>query len=339
MNHKHYLAPLFFSFLLCSAVKAQNCDPWIVKAYQEIFKRTPTAQECNIKNYNNGSWNNYCELVNYIVAYKRAGDPWIFKAYCEMYNRVPGTTEQSIYNYNNGSWNSYDQLKGYISSYQKSLEKEKTERIQASYLLAFGRKATQSELNYWLSQPDKSIAEHLANHRRFANSDKSTKKALIIKSYKDIIGREPTSGEIDYWMGRDVLYVDLTKNHVQWLNGNPAEYENVIKRSYQTVLNRQPDASEINYWKTQGTLSYVVLVSCHEEWKKANGQTAKKTSGSNTISSNSSSLQTYPISDKVANEVRLAAGINNNGGNVIAAGGGNVIAAGGGNVVAAGGLN
>jgi len=338
---------LFSTLLLISfTAKAQNCDPWIQKAYLEIFKRNPTTQECNIKNYNNGSWNSYCELVSYVAAYKRAGDPWIFKAYCELYNRVPSTSESNIYNYNNGSWHSYDQLKAYISNFQKGMVKERTERIQASYLLAFGRKATQSEVNYWLGQPDKTITEYLTNHRQFANSDKGTMKALIIKSYKDVLGREPTSSEVNYWMNKNMLYVDLTKNHVQWLAGNPSEYENVIRRSYQAILNRQPDAGEINYWKSQGTLSYVVLLSCHEEWKRANGQTAKKTSGSNSISSSSSSLQTYLLSNKVANEVKIATGINNSGnviapggGNVIAAGGGNVIAAGGGNVIAAGGGN
>lgn len=344
MKHKFSFCFLFSLLIICTAAQAQ-CDPWIQKAYQQLYGRSATTQECNIKNYNNGSWNSYCELVGYIAGYKKSGDAWIFQAYCELYNRVPNSSELNIRNYNNGSWNSYAELKRYIQNYQTSLNsqkavstKEKTEKIQASYMLAFGRKANQNELNYWLSQPDKTVAAHLDNHRQFANSDKGTKRALIIKSYKDILGRAPSENEIKYWMNGNNLYFELTKNHIQWLAANPAEYENVIKRSYQYVLGRQPETAEINYWKSQGTLSYVVLLSCHEEWKKTNGQTAKKTSGSSSISTTGSMLQTIPISANVANEVKIATGITN-GGNVIAPGGGNVIAPGGGNVVAAGGLN
>jgi hypothetical protein len=48
---------------------AQNCDPWIVQIYKQLYNRTPSAEECNIRNYNNGSWNNYDQLVSYIKAY------------------------------------------------------------------------------------------------------------------------------------------------------------------------------------------------------------------------------------------------------------------------------
>src|SRR5215210_4790016 len=52
--------------------KAQKGDPWIYQAYQEEYHRQPTAFELNIKNYNNGSWNNYGELKNYIKQYQAA---------------------------------------------------------------------------------------------------------------------------------------------------------------------------------------------------------------------------------------------------------------------------
>lgn len=41
-------------------------DPWIFMAYAELFDRAPNAFELNIKLYNNGSWNNYDELRNYV---------------------------------------------------------------------------------------------------------------------------------------------------------------------------------------------------------------------------------------------------------------------------------
>lgn len=216
-------------------------------------------------------------------------------------------------------------------------QQEKKERIQASYMLAFGRAPQQGELNHWMSQIDQTIPQLLSNHRQYAAAEKSFKRALVIKSYNDALGRNPNEDEIRYWTSGNDVYVDLTNKHVQWLAANTGEYEKVIKRSYQFALNRQPDASELNYWKGQGTLSYIVLVGCHEQWKRTNGQTAKKTGGSSSLSS-SAAVQTVNLSSKIASEAKSAAGINV-GGNVISAGGGNVVSAGGLNVIAVGGGN
>lgn len=57
------------AFLSLTSARAQSCDPWIIQAYGELFGRKPTAAECNISNYNNGSWNNYDQLKGYIKAY------------------------------------------------------------------------------------------------------------------------------------------------------------------------------------------------------------------------------------------------------------------------------
>jgi hypothetical protein len=120
------LAGLVIAML--TSVTAQSVDPWITKAYNEIYKRTPSTAEANIKNYNNGTWSSFPELVSYIVAYnnKKAGahikgDPWVFQAYYEMYNRTPIEWELNIKNYNNGSWSNYDELKKFITEYQNAL--------------------------------------------------------------------------------------------------------------------------------------------------------------------------------------------------------------------------
>lgn len=322
---------------------AQNCDQWIVKAYQLLLNRTPSSQECNIKNYNNGSWSSYAELVGYVARYQGKGDPWLFQAYYELYNKVPTGDELNLRNYNNGSWNNYAELKKYIQNFQSSKIAIKKERIQSAYMLAFGRKATSGEENYWTSQPDKTLSAYLDNHRSFAyNQDEATRKAIITKSYLDILGRNPTTQEIQYWLPQRKLYYELTQNHIQYLVTNPSEYEKVIQRSYTAVLKRNADAGEITYWKSIGTLSYAVLLSCHYEWKKRNGAAAKKTSGQNNVSEDGNYLQTVPVSSSIANEIKAAAGGNvvaPGGGNVIAPGGGNVVSPGGGNVIAAGGGN
>lgn len=120
---------LFFlsAILFFNAVShAQSCDPWITKVYKQLYGRNPSTAECNIKNYNNGSWSNYCELTGFIAGYNRnrsgislKGDPWIFQAYCELYGRAPQLWELNIQNYNNGSWANYGELKAFIQEAQK----------------------------------------------------------------------------------------------------------------------------------------------------------------------------------------------------------------------------
>ena len=129
------IAALLLVCLFSNQLEAQSCDPWITKAYKEEYKRNPTTQECNIKNYNNGSWNSYTELVNYIKAYVKKqesgkavvlkGDPWLFKIYREEYQRQPNAWELNIGNYNGGSWTSYASLKNYVKEFQASLKKNK----------------------------------------------------------------------------------------------------------------------------------------------------------------------------------------------------------------------
>ena len=120
MKHKSVFS-IVLALVFATVLHAQNCDPWITKAYTQLYGRGPTGDECNIKNYHNGSWNSYCELVGYIAGYNRnrssttgvKGDPWIFQAYCELYNRTPTALEVNIGNYNQGSWNNYGELKNY----------------------------------------------------------------------------------------------------------------------------------------------------------------------------------------------------------------------------------
>lgn len=115
--------------LFSTLVYAQKCDPWITQAYQQLYGRGASASECNIRNYNNGSWSSYPELVGFIAGFNRnkpgdflKGDPWIFRAYMELYNRAPIAWELNIQNYNNGSWSNYNNLKGYIQQYHAALQ-------------------------------------------------------------------------------------------------------------------------------------------------------------------------------------------------------------------------
>ncbi|GAA4733971.1 hypothetical protein GCM10023229_10110 [Flavisolibacter ginsenosidimutans] len=66
---------LSLSFLLCLlsfqlTVHAQKGDPWIFQAYKEMYKRQPQPWELNINLYNQGHWNNYNELKQYVQQYQ-----------------------------------------------------------------------------------------------------------------------------------------------------------------------------------------------------------------------------------------------------------------------------
>lgn len=128
---------LFFALTLLvfafTSVTAQTKDPWITKAYNQLYGRTPSTAEYNIKNYNNGSWNSYCDLVNHIAASK-GSDGWIYKAYCELYSRVPNAWELNKDLYSSGSWgNNYELLKSSITTYHNSMSSQGiTVRTQTS---------------------------------------------------------------------------------------------------------------------------------------------------------------------------------------------------------------
>ena len=128
---------VFVVLFVSSAASAQSCDPWIVSIYKTLYQKAPSSEECNIKNYNNGSWSSYQQLTDLIKNYQSkikssksstvinasvTGDPWITAIYKELHNRQPNSWEYNIRNYNNGTWRSYQELKGYVSQFQKSLK-------------------------------------------------------------------------------------------------------------------------------------------------------------------------------------------------------------------------
>ena len=62
-----YLTLCYFTF--SNAATAQSCDPWITKAYYQLYGRMPSTADCFISNYNNGSWNGYDQLKGFIRNY------------------------------------------------------------------------------------------------------------------------------------------------------------------------------------------------------------------------------------------------------------------------------
>src|ERR1035437_4349529 len=73
MLKKLFVVSLFIvAFNFYAGAQQLKGDPWIFQAYKELYNLQPNAWELNIKNYNNGSWNNYGELKSYVVQYQRS---------------------------------------------------------------------------------------------------------------------------------------------------------------------------------------------------------------------------------------------------------------------------
>ncbi len=70
----------FIVFLMSLSADAQNCDPWIVSIYKQLYNRQPSSEECNIKNYNNGSWSGYEQLTGYVKKYQDDKKPKMSQA-------------------------------------------------------------------------------------------------------------------------------------------------------------------------------------------------------------------------------------------------------------------
>ena len=97
-------------------------DPWITQGIHEVLGRAPRGRddldECNITNYNRGTWASYDDLVAYVgLAFRKEGyckDPWINHAIKQVLGRLPAGQDESgecrITRYGGGSWSSYDDL-------------------------------------------------------------------------------------------------------------------------------------------------------------------------------------------------------------------------------------
>lgn len=226
-----------------------------------------------------------------------------------------------------------------MAAFSLEVKAQNNERINAGYIIAFGRLASSAELTYWNAQGNLSVQKIVELHKNYIKSNPgSAGREVIIKSYLDGLGYLPTAAEIQYHTKFGRTYAEMVTAHMNYITTYPSEYEKIIKRSYQTILLRQPNINEINYWKSQGVICYAMLINCHQDWKNRNatGQSQRIA-----VASNAPFIISAPVSAAVLAETKQAFNslVSPGGGNMVAAGGGNMVAAGGGNMVAAGGGN
>lgn len=212
-----------------------------------------------------------------------------------------------------------------------------TERIEASYVLAFGRIPSLAEIAEAEKLEVNNVADLVARHRQRLGADAALARATVVKAWKDAFGREPSDQEIASSASGNRTYTELMKRHIQSLAADAAEYEKVMERAYRLVIRRGVYPEEIAYWKKYDTLPYALLVGAIEDWGRRNAPGLMVTTGTPTVSINSNYLTTVRLSPAVAAEARAAAGLSVPGTvDFVSASGRNLIAAGAGDLVTGG---
>jgi hypothetical protein len=219
------------------------------------------------------------------------------------------------------------------------------ERIEASFLLALGRGPSADEARACAGPDTSSVPALVALHRQRLQSDPALRRSVAIKACRDALGREPSEPEIDTWSTAGRTYAELMGEQVQRLAEHPDDYREVIDRAYRLVVHRAAHSIEFDYWNGRGTLPFMLLVGCIEDWARRNAPGLMSTTGMPSVSVNSAHLTTVRLPPAIAREARAAAGLAADknpawratlGRHVIAAGAGELASVGGIHFVAAG---
>jgi len=216
---------------------------------------------------------------------------------------------------------------------------EQEQRIQSSYILAFNKKATPDELNFWKTQGNLSVAQLLAKHKEWIKKTPSLWDGILRTSYTDAFGRTIQDGEYKFHIQYPRTYLEMMNSHMDYLNKNPSLYDNVIIESYKRVFGKPPITAELNYWKGQTKCSFIWLFRAHSQYASTQRRNVASMTG----------VAYVRVTPAMLAEVRSAAAgmvaagggnlIGNDGGTMVAAGAGNLVGIDGASMVAAGGGN
>ncbi len=226
------------------------------------------------------------------------------------------------------------------TSFSTFAQTEQEQRIQSSYILAFNRKASTGEVNYWTTQGSLTVSQLLARHKDYIKNNPGIYDGIMNVSYTDAFGRPITDDERKYHKQYPRTYLEMMNSHMDYLTKNPSLYDAVIIESYKMALGRKPSNDESNYWKGQTKCSYIWLFRAHIQWAATQRR-------SNVASM--SGVVKVSVTPGILQEVKLAAAslvaagggnlIGNDGSTLVAAGGGNLVGNDGASLVAAGGGN
>jgi len=224
-----------------------------------------------------------------------------------------------------------------LCTFTLQAQDERTQRIQASYILSFGQLPQQAEITHWLSKSESnSMSQLMAQHKSFIGQG-GYKKEAILNSYKDGWGLKIDENNAQYkWWGQySQTYSELMAAHIQYFTQNRGEYEKVIRRAYRFV-NKNPSDAEVSTWKNSSRVySYVMLLGYIQSSNTLS--LSYKPDNRMTLSNSSSSVTGAIISTKVLSELRSIPGlITNDGGTLVAAGAGNIAIISGSNLLGSG---
>lgn len=237
-----------------------------------------------------------------------------------------------------------------FSALSVNAQDEKTQRIQASYILAFGQMPQAAEITHWMSQPQSaSITQLMASHKAFITSG-GYKKEAIINSYKDGWGLliDADNPQYKYWANYNQTYTELMAAHIQYLTANPAEYEKVINRACKYVFNRNATSDEMTKWKSNSSkFSYLMIVGYLQNKKSKYSLQCTPEENAMSLGNASSAVIGAHLNVSITRELDAAGFISHNGSALVGNSGGTLIAAGvgklitndGGTLVAAGTAN
>jgi len=202
-----------------------------------------------------------------------------------------------------------------------------SERVDASFVLALGRAPYPAEAATWTQAGERPVSALLAAHAENLRDNPAARGPVFGRAFVDTFGREPTAAEAGPAAEHAFTYTDWMEQNLAALAGDSDRYAAVIQRAYKFVINRDAYDEEIAYWRERGTLPYLMLVACVEDWARRNQPGLMVTAGDPVVSINCEFLATARLSPAVAAEAREAAGIaasDTDGGNLLAVGAGAV---------------
>lgn len=194
-------------------------------------------------------------------------------------------------------------------SFAAAKEDLNVQRINAACVFELGRLPTAEEIG---ANSGSGAVTIEAAMKAFA---KSADKQVAQRAYRDAFGAEASASP-----ATGGSYLTLMQEHLADLRSDGDAYREVLSRAYQFVIHRDPYDEEFAYWDERGTLPYVLLVGCVEDWARRNQPGLMVTAGEATVSVNCEFLATARLSPKVADEAKAIVGIGD-ASRVIAAGG------------------
>lgn len=181
---------------------------------------------------------------------------------------------------------------------------EFADRAAVAQLVAFGRLPA-GEL---APSSDAPLADQVKLLRDQLQRDASARARTARAAWFDAFGRPPTDAELRAESDLALTYTERLPRHLARLAAQPTEYRAILHRAYQLVVHRDAYAEEFDYWRPHGTLSFVALVACLEDWARRNQPGLMVTAGTPTVPARSRLVCLVSLTPALAAEAQALSG-------------------------------